>query len=57
MAWRLSLLWFEWLLWCKLDPWPLNFCMLRTWQKKKKKKKEWNKENEKVKVQEEVVQE
>ena len=33
----LSLLWLALLLWCRLDPWPRNFCMLRVWQKKKKK--------------------
>ena len=36
------------LLWLRFDPWPENFHMLWTQQKKKKKKKERKKEKEKT---------
>ena len=32
----LLLLWFGSLLWCMFNPWPRNFCMLHSQQKKKK---------------------
>ena len=30
----LLLQWLGLLLWCRFDPWPRNFCMLRAWPQK-----------------------
>ena len=42
----MSLQWLGSLLWCKVNPWPGNLCMLWAWPRTKKKKSELSKHYE-----------